>query len=183
VLGFGDPTPSPPVLPKSHHASRHLELEVKGQREFTDLNCERSLKFWWLCPSPLHRHCRHARLNARGNFRYPGPSTRPDSYLSPVTMAMTTVHSANHTTTELEAKIKRFLANDHPVGRPKQGANFLSNGKDLLLATETLTSDEQARFVDKVDQVRRLTCLSVITSQRFHPQSCTRPSAYVMPTP
>jgi len=100
-------------------------------------------------------------------------------YLSPVTMATLTGRPANQGPAELEAKIQEFLNDDHPA---RQQTPFLSSGNDLLRATQALTLEERARFVEKADQVRPSGYLSLVPSQHPCPQSYTRRSTYGMPS-
>jgi len=91
-------------------------------------------------------------------------------------MATATGRSANHRSTGLKERIQEFLDDNDQVERLRQKTGFLSEAiEDLIQTIQELTSDERARFVEKLDKVRRSARPSVVPSQRF-------PSAQLYPT-
>ena len=64
----------------------------------------------------------------------------------------------------LEWKVLGFTNSHLPVGRVRQQAGHLLASGDLLQVIQALTPEEQGIFMGRVDQVRRLGCLSIISS-------------------
>jgi len=68
--------------------------------------------------------------------------------------------ASSHHLTGLKAKIQDFLDDHLPSKRLRQKTGFLSTGEGLLRVAQELTLEEQAKLVDKIDQVCRSACLS-----------------------
>ena len=56
-----------------------------------------------------------------------------------------------------------FIDSRLPVGCVRQQAGRMLVSGDLLQVIQGSTPEEQGRFVDKVDQVRRLGCLKIVS--------------------
>ena len=56
-----------------------------------------------------------------------------------------------------------FIDSRLPVGCVRQQAGCMLVSGDLLQVIQGSTPEEQGRFVDKVDQVRRLGCLKIVS--------------------
>ena len=73
-----------------------------------------------------------------------------------------TRNSTRDSPNRLEAKVRGFIDSHLPVGRVRQQAGCLLASGDLRVI-QALTPGEQGRFTGRVDQVRRLGCLSIIS--------------------
>jgi len=97
-------------------------------------------------------------------------------------MATAIERSVNYRSTGLEDKIQEFLDDSDQVERFRRGTEFLSTGEDLIQTIRELTSEDRARFVEKLVEVRCSARLSVVLSQPSRPRSCTRSSMCKMPS-
>ena len=74
---------------------------------------------------------------------------------------METRNSTRDRPNRLEAKVQGFIDGHPPAGRVRQQSGRLLASGDLLQVTQALTPEEQGRSMGRVDQVRRLGCLSI----------------------
>ena len=77
---------------------------------------------------------------------------------------METGNSTRDGPNRLEAKVQELINSRLSARRVRQRAGRLLASGDLLQVVQALTPEEQGRFVDRVDQVRRLGCLSIISA-------------------
>ena len=79
-------------------------------------------------------------------------------------VTMETGNSTRDGPNRLEAKVQELINSRLSARRVRQRAGRLLASRDLLQVVQALTPEEQGRFVDRVDQVRRLGCLSIISA-------------------
>ena len=129
---------------------------------------------------PPPRRRRHSRLNANaGTRRCTVRTTRHgpfDSLSLTPTMAKATKDSTRQDPVQLEAMVREFLNGNTPTERLRELARLLLTNGDILRVIRELTPEDQGRFVDKVDQVRRLVVSKSSLLTFFHPLRCTRPT-------
>ena len=125
-------------------------------------------------PSVLRVECK------RGHeaMHRPCYSTRPLRFLifNSHTMAKATKDSTRQDPVQLEAMVREFLNSNAPTERLRELARLLLTNGDILRVIRELTPEDQGRFVDKVDQVRRLVVSKSSLLTFFHPLRCTRPT-------
>ena len=64
----------------------------------------------------------------------------------------------------LQAKLQEFLNSHLPTRRVRQHAGRFLVNPDLLQAIQALIPEDRGRFIDRVDQVSRLGCLSIVSA-------------------
>jgi hypothetical protein len=125
----------------------------------------------WLCSFRLMPNRSGASLNVTW------PSTIPSvplilklydatAYLQPVNMTRSTEDSARHGSPRLEDRVHQFLNSSLPIRDLRRQAGSLLACEGLLEIILALTREDQAKFVDKTDQVRRSSWLPIVLSQR-----------------
>lgn len=98
----------------------------------------------------------------------PLPPTITSTTASP-TMARTSKSiAAPHNSTRGEASIQDFANSNLPSEQLRQRAVSLLNSKELLQNVLGLTPEDQTKFVDKVDQVRRDHLCSLLVSSLYY---------------
>ena len=129
---------------------------------------------------PPPRRRRHSRLNANaGTRRCTVRTTRRgpfDSLSLTHTMARATKDSTRQDPVQLEAMVREFLNSNAPTERLRELARLLLTNGDILRVIRELTPEDQGRFVDKVDQVRRSAVFKSSLLTFFHSNRCTRPT-------